>query len=51
MNVTQSFLSNFANDTELIGGVDSPDTCASIQRHLDKLVNWTNAHVKCSIEK
>lgn len=51
MNVTQFFLSNFANDTELIGGVDTPDTCASIQRDFEKLENWTNEHVKCNKEK
>lgn len=51
MSVTQFFLSSFANDTELIGGVDTTDTCASIQKDLEKLENWTNEHVKCNIEK
>ncbi|KAK4806988.1 hypothetical protein QYF61_000317 [Mycteria americana] len=38
---TECNLSKFADDTKLGGVDDIPDVCAAIQRHLDRLENWS----------
>ena len=37
--------SKFIEDTRLGGGTDIPDSCAAIQRHLDRLKNCTERNL------
>jgi len=42
---TERILGEFAGDTKMGGGVDTPAGCAAIQRDLDRLENWVQKNL------